>query len=519
MVPPQGRQLEAERETAAGGTQKMSRATTHSAVLVAAFAATALLNYAFGVAMSWLFTPSQFGILGVAQSLLLLLALAVSSGFAWATAHDIAALGLTQHSRRRFRAAWAANLVLGLVLGGGLWLAYALGWIPLGPAYRWVVPLVGLAAVLLAARAVVNGAVRGLYRFVPLAVNQVGEVIVKSVAGIGLALAGAGVAGVMAGFTLGSASALAHSLWVTRRARLWQGDGWTDGQLVGTTAPLFMGMFGTAMILNLDILGLKMFSPSGGDELAGYYQAAIILARTPVFVAQSLNLVLFSYIAGAKRRVPGKGESAGDYLRTGIRAWARLLLPPGLVLALAPEAALSVFFPARYLVAAPSLRIAGAGGAILALVTLLTAILQAEGGRRRPAAAAALASGVQLLVLIGLVPREGAVGAALSLLAAGCTALAGLAPLVWAQRGTLWPPHESHHRAQLLLTLLPLAALVGPLWLLPDGGRGAALFKLSVSALAYLAVMSLANWRRSGGNGRSKEPLFSQIAHMLLGGR
>jgi O-antigen/teichoic acid export membrane protein len=46
--------------------------TTHSAVLVAAYLGTSVLNYAFGVALSWFFAPEQFGVLGVAQSLLLL---------------------------------------------------------------------------------------------------------------------------------------------------------------------------------------------------------------------------------------------------------------------------------------------------------------------------------------------------------------------------------------------------------------------------------------------------------------
>ncbi|MCL7452530.1 MAG: polysaccharide biosynthesis C-terminal domain-containing protein [Anaerolineae bacterium] len=496
----------------------MSRATTHSAVLVAAFAATAIINYAFGVAMSWFFTPAQFGVLGVGQSLLLLLALAGSSGFAWTTAHDIAALGVTDGTRRRFRAAWVSNLGLGLGLGGGLWALYALGWIPLGPAYRWVVPLVGITAVLLAARAVVNGAVRGCYQFTSLAVNQVGEVVVKSAAGLAFVLAGAGVAGVIAGFALGSASALAHSLWVTRGARLWQGKGWTDAQVMRATAPLFMAMFGTAMMLNLDILGLKMLTPSGGNEQAGYYQAAVILARTPVYIAQSLNLVLFSYIAGATGAVASQGEGTTAYLRVGLRAWIRLLLPGGLVLALAPEAALSLFFPTRYLVAAPLLRIAGLGGAILALVTLLIAIFQAGGGRRRPAAAAALATAVQIIVLIALVPRWGALGAAFSLLAAGCTALLAMTPLLRAELGVLWPSSAAPIRTQLLRTWLPLAALLLPLWLLPDGGRGAALVKLGASALAYLAAMALAYWWPSAGHERPKEPRLAQFLQMLLGG-
>ena len=199
----------------------MNGATTHSIVLVATFAATAVINYAFGVGMSWLFPPSQFGILGVAQSLLLLLALTVGSGFAWTAAQDFAALGVTDETRRRFRSAWLLNVMLGLALGGGLWAAFLFGWIPLGHGYRWAVPLVSLTTVLLAARSVVNGVVRGLYKFVPLAVNQIAEALIKAAAGLALVFAGGGVAGVMAGFAFGTAAALAHSLWVTRGARLW----------------------------------------------------------------------------------------------------------------------------------------------------------------------------------------------------------------------------------------------------------------------------------------------------------
>jgi O-antigen/teichoic acid export membrane protein len=499
-------------------SRPLSRATTHSAVLVAAFALTAVVNYAFGVTMSWFFTPAQFGVLGVAQSLLLLAALAVGSGFAWTTAHDIAGVGVTELTRDRFRTAWLSNVLLGLLIGGGLWGAYALGWIPLGPAYRWVVPLVGLAAVLLAARSVVNGVVRGLYRFGALAVNQVGEVIIKSGMGLAFVLVGTGVAGVMAGFALGTAAALVHSLWVTRSAKLWRGPKWVSRGVVAGTAPLFVGMFGTAMMLNLDILGLKLLTPAGGgDELAGYYQAAVILARTPVFVAQSLTLVLFSYVAGSRRESSGQSEPE-SFLWDAIRAWGRLLLPTGIVLALAPGAALALFFPARYEVAASSLRVAAGGGVLLALVTLLTAVFQAGGERRQPAIVAALATGVQLVVLVWLVPLQGALGAAFSLLAAGATALLGLVPLLrtHGRRARLRPIDRPW--SHLLRAALPLVLLVLALLLLPDGGRPASLLKLVVAGTAYLLALVGMNWWAPGHEQRPSGPPLVRFMHLLLGG-
>ena len=124
----------------------MNKSTQHSAILVAAYIAMSFLNYAFGVALSWFFSPEQFGVLGVAQSLLLLTGLAVGSGFAWTAAHDVAASKLDEETCRRFRAAWLANTIVGMLLSGGLWVAYLVGWLPFGPAYRTVVPLVAASS-------------------------------------------------------------------------------------------------------------------------------------------------------------------------------------------------------------------------------------------------------------------------------------------------------------------------------------------------------------------------------------
>jgi O-antigen/teichoic acid export membrane protein len=476
-----------------------------------AFVVTSILNYAFGVAMGWFFSPAQYGVLGVAQSLLLLVALVVGSGFAWTTTHDIAASGVTGETRHRFRAAWLVNVFLALALGGGLWAAYAWGGLFEGSAYRTVVPLIGLTAVLLAARSVVNGALRGLYRFDALATNQIGEVVAKAGAGLILVAAGAGVAGVMAGFALGTAVALAHSLWVTRQARLWQGQGWLDRRVIATTAPLFVGMVGTALMINLDILGLKLLAPAGAsDELAGYYQAAVILARMPVFVAQTLTLVLFSYVTGARARQEAGGLGTAEYARDAVRAWARLILPVGLVLMLAPHAVLSLVFPARYQVAAPSLQVASAGGMFLALATLLIAVLQAAGNRRRPAVVAAIAIAVQVVALVLLVPRLGPQGAAISLLAAGAVTVLGLVPafVPWFRPG---------FRLNLR-PFVPLLALMLPLLLIADEGREMALLKLGLAGLGYLVALVAVNARALGEPWRPNVRGVTQVFQLLLGG-
>lgn len=495
----------------------MSKVTKDRLYLITAYFLTSGLNYAFGVALSWFFSPAEFGVLGVAQSLLLLLALAVGSGFAWTAAHDVASAGVNDGTRKKFRAAWLANLVLGIALAAGLWLAYDLDWLPLGPAYRTIIPLAGLTVILLAVRGVSNGAMRGLYRFGPLSVNLVGEVVVKVAAGIGLVALGWGVSGVMAGFVLGAGLSFLHSLAVIRPARMFEGRGWADRSVVSATVPLFISMLGTALMLNLDVLGLKLLAPvSQGDQLSGFYQAAVILARTPVFLAQALTLVMFSY-AAAENSKTASGEGAGIAdMAAALRAWLRFLLPIGLVMMVAPRALLGLFFPEQYLASSGLMQIAALGGLLLALVNLVNGILQARGSRSQAAAATALATLVQIVALVLLVPRWGAAGAAVSLVAAGGVALAGMLPAGLPGLMAALRP-AGLKGTSLLAAVLPLVALILPLVLIPDSSRLVILVKLVISAAAYGVVLLLVQAKHLDWNDR---PLvvFSQLVQVFLGG-
>lgn len=498
----------------------MGKSTRNSAILIGAYISTSLLNYTFGVVLSWFFSPEQFGVLGVAQSLLLLVALVVGSGFTWTAAQDFAVNGINESTRRRFRSAFLANSVLGLILAIGVWYIYFTGWLPLGAAYQRVIPLVGLTTFLLAVRSVINGAARGLYRFTPVALNLVGEVAVKVAFGLALVAAGVGVEGVMVAFTLGAAASLVHSLWIVRSAKLFQGRGWFDRLTLVNTGPLFVGMLGTALMLNLDVLGLKLLSPAGqGDHLAGLYQAAIILARTPVFIAQALTLVLFSYAAGQRGDLQDPSQKFIPYGRSALKSWLRLLVPGALVLILAPQSALSLFFPEQYHAALVPLQVGAAGGLLLALSTLLIGVYQAEGKRRQPAIASGIAVIVQIISLILLVPALGTMGAAISLLLAGAVSLIGLAPLIWSE---IKPPLTAkgvwHRSSQINRNLLPLLTLSMLLIFLPDGNRLIAVLKLSTAGLAYLLSLMFTQLRINSHSQASAYNLVSQFMQVLIGG-
>jgi O-antigen/teichoic acid export membrane protein len=447
----------------------------------------------------------------------MLAALVVGSGFSWLAAREVASQGLTDETKHRFRAAWVANVSFGLLIFAGLWLGYAMDWLPLGPAYRAIIPLVGLTALLLAARSVVNGAAQGLFRFGAVAINQVGEVAIKVVFGLILVAMGVSVAGVMAAFALGAAAALLHSLWIVHPAKLWRGGNWFDRQVIKDTAPLFIGMLGPALMLNLDILGLKLLSPPGqGDELAGYYQAAVILSRLPVFIARSVVIVIFAYVAGVTvHNIADDRKQLTNYAHIALRAWFRLLLPISLVLAIAPGSVLKLFFPERYLIAAPPLRIAAIGAALLALGTLLIGITQASKMKGFSVSAAALATVAQLIILVWLVPSQGALGAAISLIVAGGIILAG-------QLYTFLPFHFPSVQ-DLITALLPLFSLIAVLILLPDYNRPTAFARLAVAGLVYVLVIAALLYPRFMSNRtllelpRSPSRLASQLVSVLVG--
>lgn len=497
----------------------MERVVQDSAYVVGAFFVSALLNYAFGVGLSWLLEPAAYGMLGVAQALLLLLALVVSAGFSWTANHDVAR-GVDDRTRIRFRTSWLSNLALGATLALALQAAYNLHILDLGPAYQTVIPIVGLTTFILAARAVINGAAQGLYRFGAVATNQVLEVAVKVIAGLLLVAAGWGVAGVMAGFAVGALLALAHSFWVVRPARFWQGSGWFDARVLRLTAPLFVGMLGPALMLNLDILGLRLLAPAGrGDQLAALYQAAVILPRIPVFTARALLAVLFSYASSAAGMAPSDDAHPADYARAALRLWQRLLLPAGLALAMAPEAALTIFFPPTYLPAAGALRVAAIGGLLLSLVTLLAGVAQATGQRKIPAVAAGMGAAAQILTLLWLAPQWGPLGAATSLAVAGAVSLLILA--VWGA----WPVSlkgidlaAALQPGRLLRPLLPLLLLALPLLFLPGDTRSGGLLQFLLAGLAYALALFYVRPapRERGATGVRR--LFHHAIYLLVGG-
>lgn len=495
----------------------MSKSAQHSAIFVGAYFLTSFLNYGFGVALSWFFTPAEYGRLGVAQSLLLLVALAVGSGFSWSANQVLAARGLTDHSRVSVRTALLVNTILGGFIAIGLWFFYRMDVIPLGEDYFWIIPFVSITTLILAIRAVVNGAARGLFHFRQVALNLVIEVVTKSLVGILLVWLGLSVRGVMMAFAIGAGISLLHSLWIVRKANLWRGKVWFRMQAVLSSLPLFVGMVSIALMLNIDVLALKILSPlTSGDALTGFYQAAVILARTPVFLAQAVTLVLFSYASSQRvldSHEPGMIVRELPDFKQALSIWGRLLLPGSLVLMLAPQTALGVFFPEVYQSSDIVLVIAAAGGLMLSLVTLINGLLQATGQQKSATLAVMLSTLAQVFGMVYLIPRYGAVGAAWSLLIASLFALILFMGLLKPSSRQYW----AVARLCFLDQIVPLICMVIPLVLLPASSWFYYLAKLILSGLIYITTLFYFS-RKTSPFAWSSTGAVRTVVQVFLGG-
>jgi O-antigen/teichoic acid export membrane protein len=284
--------------------------------------------------------------------------------------------------------------------------------------------------------------------------------------------------------------------------------GWINKNVLSATGTLLSACL-VQLMLNLDVLGLKLLSVGGqGDVISGYYQAAVILARTPVFLAQALTLVLFSYAAGSVLQEFGKESRLSSYFLAAIRSWFRFLVPIGLVLIFAPEDILTLMFPAQYQASSDILRIAAIGGLLLSLVTMLNGVLQATGSKQAAlSAASATVSNCgthgwfRFLVLNTM-----------SLVVAGSIALTGMMVTYFRLnpfdlkrlKGTeIW--------GIVLREALPITVMSITLLLVPGGNRFLILIKLALVAVLYLVVLFAVQTRGKEHRSERSNPFMSLI--------
>jgi O-antigen/teichoic acid export membrane protein len=396
-------------------------------ILVARFAAAAVLNYAFGLGLAWVLVPAEFGVVSAVQNVLLLAAGLLTAGLPWALAIRVASVGGDGRSAEpEFRTALIANLGLGLLLGAVL-LAAQLAGLRLVPSGSVALNLIVAAEMpVLAVNSTLAGAAQGSRRFAGLGAMQGGEIAIKcGCAVILVGLLHTGPAGAALSFLLGTLG----SVLIGGRALkgLLPGRGpLASLTFLADSGSIWFASASMTFLITADLLGLEVAGRAAGVTaavLAGY-QACSLLARASFYVSDALADAVFPFIA--------RSESAQDKHRWFLAAarWVPLLIVPLQVgLLAAPGPVLRLFLPHHYSAARALLSVLAAGTLGAVMTDMLVKSLFAIGygrqiGRRMPLTVLAELTGLAILV-----PRYGALGAASSYLIASFLSVLLLVPL------------------------------------------------------------------------------------------
>ena len=420
LAPPRARpsRVRGEYSAAAGGV-----------ILVARFAAGAMLNYAFGIGLAWLLVPARFGVVSAVQNVLLLAAGLLNAGLPWALAIRVAKThGDHQAAKPEFRTALIANLGLGLVLGAAF-LTTQLAGAQLVPTGSVVLDLLVAAEMaLLAVNSILGGVAQGSGRFGGLGAMQGGEILLKCAAAAVL-VAGlhTGPAGVALSFLLGTAGSVLIGLRTCQGLLPGRGP-LASFRFLADSGSIWFASASMTFLITADLLGLEAAGRVAGVTavVLGGYQACSLLARASFYVSDALADAVFPFIARS-----GSLRDKHHWFVKAARWVPLLIIPIQAALFAAPGPVVRSFLPHHYSysTAYALLRVLAVGtlGALtsdMLMKSLFAAGNGRQAGRRMPVTVA-----TEVLGLIILVPRYGAIGAAWSYLLASYVSVILLVPL------------------------------------------------------------------------------------------
>jgi O-antigen/teichoic acid export membrane protein len=356
--------------------------------------------------------PADYGIYGVVMSLLLWVEMFSSAGVPGATAQL-----LPRHEGQEVaveRTARGLLLCVGIVLFAICWTIAP--WVARlfeisdgGMLLRVAILDLPFNAVYLAYQGVLNGH----RKFGVLSVTFLVYALTKLVGTLLLVAYGLSVAGALVVNVLATIGALAY---LTYR---FPPQGWMPTRelalaMVRIGAAIGLYLLVLQVLLTLDLWFLKALW-SGPREVIGYYVAALNVARIPTIVPSVLTGVVFASISWALARADE--ELAQRYIRAAVR-FALVVLVPGCILAIMyADEVMALLYSERYRAGGAYLRLQIGAFACFAFLDVLLTALMAAG--RQVLSAGILISLVPVAVVLNLtlIPRFGATGAAISLLA------------------------------------------------------------------------------------------------------
>ncbi|MDY6931897.1 MAG: flippase [Halobacteriota archaeon] len=461
--------------------EKLNGAARGSAVLIASFVVGSIFRYLFNVGLGWLLSPEDFGILGVSLSFSTILSLFIGSGFPQ-TATKFLAEERGDKSKI-LKTSMFMNLIIGTTVGFIFYLLFESGLLGLGEKYGPIMLIVTITVIISSVDVVVRYSLQGLFMFKKVAYLNITEAVTRLLFGVGLVLFGFGVYGAITGILASGLFVLVLSIFFISDLKFWKERGWASLSIFKFATPMFVGMLSLSLLMQIDILGVKfLVAEDISDQLAGYYQSALVLARLPVWIITAVMSAVFPFISSYST---DNKESAKIYINKSLKYACLFLVPISVVFFLISTSLISLFFPEKYLPGAPALAIVSLGMAFLVIATIFARSFQALGEPNIPSFFLSLSVIIQLLLLILLVPVYGIIGAALSTTIA---CLVGLVSLTLVYVGKYRPEIDKNDVLKILLSFTIMGFVILNT---PHYTRILTLVDVVVSGGVYLAIIML----------------------------
>ncbi len=357
-----------------------------------------------------------YGQFAIAVSALIFLRLLSGGGLGYATGRRLAASEAEDGARGSILAAGLSlQILLALAVGTAFFLAAG----PVGSfisrragSGQDLAPLlrvVALAVAFFAINEFAKAAFQGLQRFHYLTLVTTIEYAGKLILVVGLAWAGYGVTGAFAGFTVALFLAAATGLFLLRRvgwsrptARIAQ---WKDLYLYNV--PLMLTSAGFIVYTELDTLMLGYFS---GFAETGLYAAAKSIARAAPLFAVPFGQAAAPLIV---RMVRDAREEAAEFVNRLLRYVGAVFIPIAAAVAVTAPYLVRVWGPGFGGAALP-LRVMSLFLISISFGVVITAILDYLGEAPRRARWMMISIVFNIGLNLVLIPRYGALGAALS---------------------------------------------------------------------------------------------------------
>jgi CelD/BcsL family acetyltransferase involved in cellulose biosynthesis len=343
-------------------------------VLVVAAVVSGALNYGYTLVMLHALQPIPFSHFFLMSSLLLLAGSWAAVSVPWVLAREVAQTRPGESRRRR-----AVHFSLATALAEGIVAAGVVCTLSARYASWGLRGVAVLACIAVFVNAVGVGYVQGCQRFRLVAGLLVLESVVKFASGMLSVSAGASDAKALFGLAIGASSSALAGLWFMRaqlhgfhRAVLSRialsRELWAEAG--GLTA--VQGTMALLQGVDAVVLGLTMANTAA----AAGYQAMLVLARTPLYLAPALAAVVFTRLVADGTTRPERLATVTENLRTylliaGLVGAGIASVPLGLLRAVVPAA----YAPYRKLLIPLALAAVACG-----VITLLVSSLQA--GRR-----------------------------------------------------------------------------------------------------------------------------------------